>query len=312
MRATALKIVSTPADLPPVPEGRTGWPWVASRPVLPPLMATHTPWPRVSIVTPSLNQGAFLEAALRSVLLQGYPNLELIVVDGGSADESADVLARYRPWLTETISGTDAGPASALNSGFARATGDILGFLNADDFLLPGCCERVAKGLARTRADVISGHGYFATPDGKLGAPLYSDRWHPRRFAYGACVLMQPATFFRRHIFRRVGGFSELTRTAWDQQLWADMAMAGALFTMCDEPLAAFRLHRGSITGSETLRGQRHADSRSVLELMRGRPEDLRDRLFGWLLRLRKVSGHPLRTLQQRMFVRATLKRWSL
>ena len=262
---------------------------------------------------PSLNQGAFLEEAIRSVLLQDYPSLEVIVVDGGSTDGSVETIRRYAPWLAHWICEEDAGPADALNKGFRHATGEILGFLNADDFLLPGCLTRVADEFrTRPEVDVVSGHGFMARASSKLGMRIFSDRWDFTRFAYGACVLVQPATFFRGRMFQRVGGFDEKSQTAWDMQLWADMALAGAAFHSIDEPLAVHRIHAASISGSARLRKQRFRDMSAVQRMIRGRCEIPRDRLYSLLYRMRKFSGHPGRTLRQRWFFYSTLRRWSL
>jgi glycosyltransferase involved in cell wall biosynthesis len=288
----------------PSTDGRTG---------LPANACVGQAVPRISIVTPSLNQGAFVEQAIRSVLRQDYSNVELIVVDGGSTDGSAEIIGRYQGRLAHWIRERDSGPANALNKGFERASGDILGFLNADDFLLPGSLAVVAREFRdHPEADVISGHGLLAKASGELGAPIFSDRWNLEHFAHGACVLVQPATFFRRSAFQRIGGFNESTKTCWDMELWADLALAGARFRAVDEFLAAFRLHDRSISGSEHLRRQRRQDALAVRQKMRGHIEAAGDRLYELFHRLRKFSGHPYRTLTQRWFFRSTLHRWSL
>ena len=193
------------------------------------------------------------------------------------------------------------------------AAGEIFGVLNADDFYLPGALAKVAEALgAHPAADIVSGHGYFAKASGELGLPTFSDRWNLNRFRYGACVLVQQATFFRRHAFEQVNGFQSHTRTCWDMELWADMARQGATFRSTDDFMAAFRLHLGSITGSPDMRAQRQRDALVVMEQMRGRPESRLDRLIGLYHRLRKFSSHPQRTIRQRLFFRTTLKRWSL
>src|SRR5262249_45706804 len=109
-------------ELPPPPAGRTGWPWTEGSPILPDVAPDERRWPRISVVTPSFNQSEYVEAAIRSVLLQGYPNLEVIVVDGGSSDGSVQTIAKYEKWLTRWTSERDGGPAQALNKGFKRAT----------------------------------------------------------------------------------------------------------------------------------------------------------------------------------------------
>jgi len=300
-------------ELPPPPDSTTVWPWTRASRVLPDTMPGGRPWPLISIVTPAFNQGVYLEQALRSVLLQGYPRIELIVMDGGSTDETRALLERYDPWLKHWVSRTDKGPASALNEGFGFASGDIYGFLNADDFLLEGCLARMATEFAaHPEADVVSGHGYFANPDGELGMPTYSDHWSFTRFRYGACVLLQPATFFRREAFERVHGFRERSSTVWDMELWADMAEAGSRFRSVNAFMAAFRLHAGSITGGTENRERRIRDAIAVMERLRGRPENGIDRALRLVHRIVKFSRHPQRTVRQRLYFWSTLRRWSL
>jgi len=300
-------------ELPPAPPAKGGWPWTdgahASREGPP----DGRSWPRISIVTPSLNQETFIEAAIRSVLLQAYPSVELIVIDGGSTDGSVDTIAKYAPWLAHSICESDSGPANALNKGFRLATGEILGFLNADDFLLPECLATVAREFRmHPGVDVVSGHGFMAKASGELATPIFSDRWNVKTFVYDACVLVQPATFFRRRMFQQADGFKETPRTTWDMELWADMALAGATFHSVDEFLAAHRIHTASISGSPHLMKQRRQDARAVRQKMKGRRETLRDRVYSLVHRVRKFSGHPRRTLSQRMFLYSTLNRWSL
>jgi len=107
----------------PSPPGKTGWPWTEETSRLPEKMSDGRPWPRISIVTPSYNQGQFIEETIRSVLLQGYPNLEYIVIDGGSSDGSVEILQEYEQWLAYWVSERDRGQADALNKGFRRASG---------------------------------------------------------------------------------------------------------------------------------------------------------------------------------------------
>lgn len=269
--------------------------------------------PTISIVIPSLNQGAFIETAIRSVLDQQAPCVELIVMDGGSTDATRNVLARYADAFAHCVSAPDAGPAAALNAGFRAASGEIFGVLNADDFLLPGSLVAIQRAfVARPETDVISGHGYFALPTGELGVPLFSDTWNATRFRYGACVLVQPATFFRRSAFSRAGGFPETGRICWDMELWAAMSRTGAAFASIDDHLAAFRLHPASVTGRADFRQRRRSDARDVASAAGGAGDTAIDHLLHYFHRARKFSRHPLRVLQQRRFMHSVLKRWSL
>jgi glycosyltransferase involved in cell wall biosynthesis len=290
-----------------------GWPWTGETTTTDAAKLDGLAWPLISIVTPSLNQRAYLEAALRSVLLQGYPRLELIVMDGGSTDGSLDVIRKYEPWLKHWQSTPDHGPAAALQAGFGYASGELLGVINADDFYLPGCLAAVAAEFAaHPEADVVAGHGYFSRASGELGMPVFSDEWSDRRFMYGACVLVQQATFFRRTAFDRAGGFRQSGSLCWDMELWADLARTGARFRSLDAHLAAFRLHGDSITGRASLRPRRQDDARKVMAQVRGRPESRLDRALHLGHRVAKLARHPARTLRQRLFFHSALRRWSI
>ena len=106
------------SQLPPPPPDRTGWPWTEESPRLPSHMPDGSKWPKISIVTPSYNQGKFIEKTIRSVLLQNYTNLEYIIMDGGSTDESVEIIKKYKPWLTHWGSEKDEGQSDAINRGF--------------------------------------------------------------------------------------------------------------------------------------------------------------------------------------------------
>ena len=112
MRCPTLK------ELPPSEAGKTGWPWTEESPQLPDNMPDGSPCPKISIVTPSLNQGQFIEETIRSVLLQGYPNLEYIIIDGGSTDGSVDIIKKYEKWLAYWITEPDRDQGHAINKGF--------------------------------------------------------------------------------------------------------------------------------------------------------------------------------------------------
>ena len=167
-------------------------------------------WPRVSVVTPSYNQGRFIEETIRSVLLQGYPELEYIVIDGGSTDGSVDVIRRYEPWLTYWVSEADRGQSHAINKGWARATGEVLAYINTDDCYLPGA---VATARGRVPASPDAGHGLrHASIVDEAGKELST--WEARPFDLKTMlclgsVVPQPATFFSPQSWTSLGYLNE-------------------------------------------------------------------------------------------------------
>jgi carbamoyltransferase len=197
-----------------------------------------------SIVTPSYNQARFLETTIKSVVDQLYPNLQYVVQDGGSSDESTAVLARYQSRLTHWESRTDRGQAHAINLGFGRATGDIMAYLNSDDVLLPGALHYVADFFARNpQVDVVYGHRVVIdTNDAEVG------RWilprHDDNFLRWADFVPQETLFWRRRIWEKVGGaMDESFHFALDWDLLLRFLDAGARFVRLPRFLGAFRLH---------------------------------------------------------------------
>ena len=138
--------------------GKRGWPYEAEEGrELPLTLPDGKPWPKISIVTPSYNYGRFLEETILSVLHQGYPNVEHIVMDGGSTDELREVIEKYRPVLAVAVSEPDKGQSNAINKGFAKATGEIFTWINADDMLAPGALHAMALAFWHSGADVVAG-----------------------------------------------------------------------------------------------------------------------------------------------------------
>ncbi|MDF5731546.1 MAG: glycosyltransferase family 2 protein [Rhizonema sp. PD38] len=144
--------------LPPPPSGNTGWPWTVETKPVSEIMSNGLPWPKISIVTPSYNQGRFIEETIRSVLLQNYPNLEFIICDGDSNDDTKQILEKYSPWLSFWQSKKDRGQGHAINLGFSLASGEYLGWINSDDFYLPSCLENIANHFSKHSSDFIYGN----------------------------------------------------------------------------------------------------------------------------------------------------------
>ena len=226
---------------------RTGWPWTADA-VLPP--ADPAAWPRITVVTPSCNQGAYLEATVRSVLLQGYPDLEYIVVDGGSTDTTLDVLREYQDHLSWWVSEPDRGQSHAINKGFARATGQIFAYLNSDDVFEPGALLACAEAF-RAGAQWVVGKVNYWTDDGQLRpVPALPGRGLPRWLM--SCPVAQPGSFWAAELHRRVGPFREDLDYFMDYEFWLRLRLHERVRPVwLDRFVARYRLH----AQSKTVRG---------------------------------------------------------
>ncbi len=255
---------------------------------------------RISIVTTSFNQAEFLERTILSVLEQDYCDIEYIVVDPGSNDGSREIIEGHRTRISKLILRPDQGAAEGLNNGFAEATGDVFGFLNSDDVLLPGALSSVMQCFRRdAHIDVFSGHSNLIDANDRFLRRLYSDRMSIQRYLYGATVLIQPSTFFRRRIFDRAGGFNIENKAIWDGELFLDMACAGGSFAVVNRFWSGYRLHANSITGSKKLEERMHKARSRMFSRVQGRDIRQYDRLLGSALRLYRHLSNPLDSMER-------------
>ena len=208
-------------------------------------------WPRITVVTPSYNQAKFIEATIQSVLDQGYPNLEYIIIDGGSKDDSAEIIRRYEKHLAYWVSEKDKGPSDAIVKGFSRATGTILAYLNSDDLYLPGSLETIAEIMNDPAVDVAYGNMYWIDTDGKRIAEQRQTPFRPMGFLYGGATLPQPAVFWRSDLYQRCGGMDTSYHFAFDAYLFFRFALEGARFKHVNKFVASFRIHPQSKSSNE-------------------------------------------------------------
>jgi glycosyltransferase involved in cell wall biosynthesis len=211
--------------------------------------------PLVSVVTPSYNTAAFLEAAVQSVLAQDYAPIEYIVMDGGSTDGSLAILDRYKGKL-RCVSEPDGGAADAINRGFALARGSILAWLSADDVYLPGAISAAVRRFASNPGvSVVYGHASWIDEGGRELGP-YPTAPFRRELLSQECFICQPACFFRRDALDRVGGLDASLHFPFDYDLWIRMAQTSR-FELIPEVLACSRMHRANKTLGSRGRGLR-------------------------------------------------------
>lgn len=204
-------------------------------------MTTHLPL--VSIVTPSYNQGRFLEETIRSVLAQDYPHIEYIIVDGGSTDNSVEIIQKYADRLAWWVSEKDKGHADALNKGFARANGEILAWLNSDDTYYPGAVrEAVEALLAHPDVGMVYGDADITDSEGRIIGRFASRQTDYRKLLRGSVHIPQATTFFRADLYRQVGPLSLEYYFAFDYDLWVKLAKISRLLYV-PRRWATFRLH---------------------------------------------------------------------
>lgn len=228
MALTAEKIPSSLDELPPPPAGRTGWPWASVTPAL--ARATRADsWPKISLVMPNFNQGRYLEEAIRSVLLQAYPNLEFFVIDGGSTDDSVAILRKYTPWLSGWVSERDRGQSHAINKGFACCTGEIFNWLCGDDLLQPGALFQVAQAFTEEPAcDVVAGNCYFLYETDPTRSGSRSPELQRLRRSPFASAVWQPSCFMRRSLIARPHVVPDDLHYCMDRELWCYLHQRGA------------------------------------------------------------------------------------
>jgi len=245
---------------------------------------------RVSIVTVSFNQADFLKDCIESVLNQEYKNLEYIVVDAGSTDGSRELIESYGSKIIKIFE-PDEGPADGLNKGFAKAGGDIFGFLNSDDYLLPDAIAEVTRHFNKFKSvDIVSGHSLIVDEHGNTLRKFFSDRMGLIRYAYQGVILSQPSTFFRSSLFRKAGGFNQHNRSNWDGELYSDFAILRSKFSLINKFLSAYRLHEGSITSSGRMHEMHKQHLVSSFEKIMNRRMTRVDRFFCiWFRYFRKL-----------------------
>lgn len=242
----------TLAELPPPPEGKTGWPWTEETSQLPDLMPDGKSWPKISIVTPSFNQGVFIEETIRSILLQGYPDLEYCIMDGGSTDDTISIIKKYEQFLS-WVSQEDEGQTDAIAKGFDQSSGTILAWINSDDRYLPDTFRKIAEAFNNHNTNLVFVHGDVRVIN-EHNEYLYTIvAARPNRFLTVNTALgkwPQPGSFWRRDAYNKAGGVDKSFRFCMDLDLFIRLVNYGDTQCLQSGPLADFRLHQDSKTST--------------------------------------------------------------
>jgi glycosyltransferase involved in cell wall biosynthesis len=239
--------------LPIPPSGKEGWPWTEGSEPLPERMPDGSEWPKISIVTPSYNQGEFIEETIRSVLLQGYPNLEYIIIDGGSTDNTIEIIKKYEPWITYWVSEKDQGQSHAINKGFEKATGEIMGWLNSDDmhymnalsnivrFYKPGPVLWMGKDcvLAEGKID-------YHTNCAAILSKQVPIRWE--HILFFQVIIPQVSVFWSRELWKKVDQYIANYYLAMDYDLWLRMSKQASVIIPVPEVLGITRVQENAKT----------------------------------------------------------------
>ncbi|RWY57557.1 glycosyltransferase family 2 protein [Mucilaginibacter gilvus] len=244
------------AQLPPPPANKHGWPWTTQ--TNPGLYEGKTSWPKITIVTPSFNQGEFLEQTIRSVLLQNYPNLEYIIIDGGSTDNSTGILKKYSHWISYWQSEKDKGQSNAINLGFSLSSGRYHGWINSDDYYLENVFHNVAGAFCSSGVDFIYGYGLdYVISTGEIKETKilpFID------FFIKIPGLVQPSTFWSAAIHEPV--WEEL-HCSLDYELWLRL-VKGHSRKLIKEPLSVANIHEDAKSSDPKMKAKWEEDHQKI------------------------------------------------
>lgn len=245
--------------------------------------------PRISLVTPSYNQGNFIEETIDSVLSQKYSNLEYLVIDGGSTDNSVDIIKSYSKYIDYWVSEPDSGQTDALMKGFSRATGDIFCWLNSDDVLEPGTLLEVAEFfLQNSEAEMVYGNATWIDKDSKILRSKKEHGFNQFVFLYDHNYIPQPSAFWRRSLYEKAGGLNSEVSVAMDTDFWI-RCLQHTEFCHVNKQWSQMRYHEEAKTHPSKMR-----------YLARAQVKEMRKKYYGkndpeWILPYKRLVAKTIR-----------------
>lgn len=250
-------------NLPPPPIGKSGWPWTSREPVKSVQPARLLP--RISIITPSFNQAEFIEATIRSVLLQDYEDLEYIVIDGGSTDGTLEIIEKYHEHITYFESRKDKGQSHAINKGFKIATGHYTNWICSDDQLCEGALLKVSNDLNKNGNILLLASGYIMNREGTITDYIppstiqtFNDLINIKKFWRNGASILQQSCLYPLEFVKKTGFLNENNHYTMDYELWGRLLLNGVTITTTHEPVGIFRWYDGQKTS------RRNAVTRSL------------------------------------------------
>ena len=212
-------------------------------------------YPKISIVTPSFNQGQFIEQTIISVIKQDYPNLEYIIIDGGSTDNSVEIIKKYEKYITYWESKPDKGQSCAINKGITIANGKYVGWLNSDDFLEHNALKYIADAFENDeKSGTVCGKIYIVNEKGeKIGERYNHTEITKQKLLNGGVQINQPGSFHRKALLEKYGYLDESLKYVMDYELWVRLGQYSK-FKQIDKFVANHRFHKSSKTQSEFIK----------------------------------------------------------
>ena len=216
--------------------------------------------PKISIVTPSFNQGQYIEQTILSVLNQNYPNLEYFIIDGCSTDNTVEIIKKYADRISYWVSEKDSGQAEAIAKGFSRATGDVLAWINSDDIYLPGAIAEFSAAFeAHPNWDALTAYHVRMDEGSRILTLHRIPAENPVAAQWGWHHVNQQTCFFKRVVYEKVGGMNLNQHCVLDTDLWLRMFEAGTTWGHIPKYLAGFRSHAAAKGAADSKWAQRYA-----------------------------------------------------